>query len=251
MGRTVQPANRRHTMNFDSMGKEALRAACKQAQVKGWGKMNNTQMREALASIKGNVKPSDVPAPAEVVDPAQLNTPELNEISKLSEPESDQLPQDNRVAPTAEFLDTLGVDGVKGHCPHCDTNLESNGYQTVEGIREVNPAAANKMQREYVCLGCNGEYGPKIVRTPAKPVANPTGIKIEKNREERNGVKRPSVGTICHHIWSELDRVRAASNGNTPSFKDLKALQDTHGWQRNTAVTQYQRWKEFNNLMVR
>jgi hypothetical protein len=242
--------------NFDNMGKEELRAACKAAQVKGWGKMNNTQMRVALNDVAlraldntaEDVAKANAALP--VIDDAQLNTPEVKALSELSKPESEQLPKtDSRVAPTPEFLDTLGIDGVKGHCPHCDVHLD-NGYQTVEGIREVSPAQANKMQREYVCLGCNGEYGPKIVRTPAKPVVNPTGVKIQKDREERNGVKRPSVGTICNAIWTELDKLYAA-NKATPSFKDLKALQDKHNWQRNTAVTQYQRWKEFNDLMVR
>jgi len=245
--------------NFDAMGKEELRAACKAERVKGWGKMNNTQMRDALTALY-TMKPGVLSravdnviaaAPAEVVDPAQLDTPELNTISALSKPESEleQLPQDNRVAPTPEYLETLGVEGVKGHCPHCHINLD-NGYQTVDGIAEVNQAQANKMKRHFVCLGCNGEYGPTIVREARKPVVNPTGVKIEKNREEKNGLKRPSAGTICHAIWASLD-AHVATFKTTPTFKDLKVLQEQFGWQRNTAVTQYQRWKEFNDLMVR
>lgn len=247
---------------FDSMGKEALRAACKAAEVKGWGKMNNTQMRDALKAkqadfgIPANIKQTEAPA-----SEAEALEQHEQEIDAAQNPDAaehqadapaEQLPQDSRVAPTAEFLETLGTDGVKGHCPHCNVHLD-NGWQTVDGIREVSPADANKMEREYICLGCGGEYGPKIVRTPAKPVVNPTGIKIQKDREERNGVKRPSVGTICHAIWEQLDNLRISGQGGNymPTFKDLKKLQDQYGWQRNTAVTQYQRWKEFNDLMVR
>lgn len=175
---------------FENMGKEELRAACKAAAIKGWGKMNNTQMRAALnadyveyptesdAELDVAQNP-DAPehqadAPVEVVPPAALETPEVKALSALT------------------------------------------------------PPAA-----------------PVVTAAPAN-----TGKKIQKDRAEQNGVKRPSEGTICAHIWNELDVLRAATSA-TPSFKDLKALQDKHSWQRNTAVTQYQRWKEFNDLMVR
>lgn len=235
--------------NFDNMGKEELRAACKAAQVKGWGKMNNTQMRDALKAgqaamgIPETVKQTEAPVnePAPAAEPAPVA-----EVAAAPE----QLPkEDSKREPTPEYLATLGPNGIDGICPHCGAH-ESNGFADHQHIADANPAGARTMVREYICLGCGKEWGPEIVREVRKPVMNPTGVKIQKNREERNGVKRPSVGTICHAIWASLD-AHLATYKTTPSFKDLKALQDQYGWQRNTAVTQYQRWKEFNDLMVR
>jgi hypothetical protein len=187
-----------HMSNFENMNKDQLRAACRTAGIV-YGKMNNTQMRDALVAAQPKpasthvvhagpeVKPALVAAVVDAI--AKANTPETVVISQLTTP-----------APVA---------------------------------------------------------------TPA-PAPKTSGKKIQKDREERNGVKRPSAGTICAAIWSALDAKRAelsggmsvegvgaAKSGTVPSFKDLKALQDTNGWERNTAVTQYQRWKEFNDLMVR
>lgn len=91
------------------------------------------------------------------------------------------------------------------------------------------------------------------------------GLRIEKGRDESNGVKRPSAGGTCRAIWDALDVKRQElevaaeaadeSEGEdlatVPSFADLKALMLKYGWARNTAMTQYQRWKQFNGLMAR
>jgi hypothetical protein len=176
-----------HMSNFDNMGKEELRAACKAGAVKGWGKMNNTQMREALAA-----KQAEMGIPATI---QQTEAP-VAEVVK----EAEQLPVEDSRKPVVEV--------------------------PVEAPAAPAPAPV------------------------AAPKSKSAGTKIQKDREERNGVKRPSAGTICAHIWASLD-AHLATYKTTPSFKDLKVLQDQNGWQRNTAVTQYQRWKEFNDLMVR
>jgi biotin carboxyl carrier protein len=93
---------------------------------------------------------------------------------------------------------------------------------------------------------------PAPVAAPAAPSAKRTsaGVKVEKGRDEQNGVKRPSAGTICRDIWDALDKVRAESK-DTPSFADVHKLREARNWQKNTAVTQYQRWKQFHGLMPR
>lgn len=179
---------------FANLGKEELRAACKTAQIKGWGKMNNTQMREALEAAQAAM---GIPAVIKETEaPVTSNSTEVSAV--------EQLPVEDSRKPVVEEIVAPAVVTATGRAP------------------------------------------------------------IQKNREERHGVKRPSEGTICAAIWAALDAKRAEliaasteetiSNGTAqlvPSFKDLKALQDKNGWQRNTAVTQYQRWKEFNDLMVR
>lgn len=75
--------------------------------------------------------------------------------------------------------------------------------------------------------------------------------KERKVRAAANGVTKPSSGTICGQIWDALDAKRTALEGVTPTFEHLRELAKAYGWQKNTAMTQYQRWKQFNGLMPR
>lgn len=83
------------------------------------------------------------------------------------------------------------------------------------------------------------------VRKPPKKAAE------RKVRASANGVTQPSSGTICGAIWAALDAKRTALKGETPTFEHLRELAKDAGWQKNTAMTQYQRWKQFNGLMPR
>lgn len=194
--------------NFDNMGKEQLRAACKAAQVKGWGKMNNTQMREALT-----LQQTDFGIPADI----KSTEAPLNESETLEQAEQEADLAQNPDAPEHQ------ADAPVEQLP-------------VEDSRK--PVVT--------------EEAPPPAPAPAVK-SKSAGTKIQKDREERNGVKRPSAGTICAAIWDALDNLRIGGEGGSymPTFKDLKKLQDQYSWQRNTAVTQYQRWKEFHDLMVR
>lgn len=79
----------------------------------------------------------------------------------------------------------------------------------------------------------------------------PKVAKERKVRASANGVTQPSAGTICGAIWAALDAKRIALKGETPTFEHLRELAKDAGWQKNTAMTQYQRWKQFNGLMPR
>lgn len=86
--------------------------------------------------------------------------------------------------------------------------------------------------------------------TPVAPaVPATTGLKIEKNREERNGVKRPSIGGMCRAVWDLLDSVVAA--GSQPSAKDVKQAAVTHGWNPNNASIEFYQWRKFNGIRGR
>ncbi len=87
------------------------------------------------------------------------------------------------------------------------------------------------------------------VKVPGE-VVEQKSLKIEKNRDEANGIRRPSAGSICRGIWDELDLVQKAS-GKVPSFEDVRTLMKAKSWSRNTAFTQYQRWKQFHGVMPR
>lgn len=79
--------------------------------------------------------------------------------------------------------------------------------------------------------------------TTVGKVVKPNSLKIEKNRPESNGVRRPSVGGICRLVWDRLDRAKEC-----PTMEQLRKLVERHGWALNTAVTQYQRWKKFHGV---
>lgn len=53
---------------------------------------------------------------------------------------------------------TSGPDGVSYYCPHCGVDHADNGY-TFHGD-EVNGERLALTKGTYVCLRCNGEWGP-------------------------------------------------------------------------------------------
>lgn len=82
-------------------------------------------------------------------------------------------------------------------------------------------------------------------------VANSTpagnGLKIEKDRPEQNGVKRPSIGGKCRAIWDALDAYRAET-GELPTSKTVKELAADEGWNPNNASIEYYQWRKFNGI---
>lgn len=196
------------TSKFDSMGKEQLRAACRTAGI-SYGKLNNDGMRAALAAG----------------DAAQG----IGEAREGAAP-----------APAAPTKRDVAAAAAK------------SALADVKTVVEVKPAkvevAPVKGPREH-SKGYSGK-----------------GLKIEKDRQESNGVKRPSLGGITRSVWDALDalyeqRQRVAQEQDEEgdseamddenvaiTFADLRALMKQHGWAKNTAMTQFQRWKKFNGL---
>lgn len=66
-----------------------------------------------------------------------------------------------------------------------------------------------------------------------------TGYKIEKDREERNGVKRPSAGGACAAVWDHLD-----ANPMTTA-KELREVAAAKGWNVNNAICELYAWRKF------
>jgi hypothetical protein len=107
------------------------------------------------------------------------------------------------------------------------------------------------------------DAGPR--ETVVGKVVKPKSLKIEKGREKQNDVSRPSAGSICRQIWDALDAKMSASakkdtkeddqeemvEVDVPTFADLRDMIKQYGWARNTAMTQYQRWKQFHGVMPR
>ena len=70
---------------------------------------------------------------------------------------------------------------------------------------------------------------------PAAAKRTSSGLKIEKAREERNGIKKPSVGGQCRAVWDALDDMVAA--GTQPTAKQVKAMTEERGWNANNALS--------------
>jgi hypothetical protein len=75
------------------------------------------------------------------------------------------------------------------------------------------------------------------------------GLKIEKDREQRNGVKRPSAGGACRAVWDELDA--AVQRGTPHTVKTIKLHADCNGWNVNNAAIEFYQWRKFNGISGR
>ena len=174
---------------FDTMGKNELRAACKEFGVKNYGKMNNDGMREALKAA------SDVPTCKETQ------------------------------APTTNYAQLLG------HAPAPEQPANTNGRKFVDGKEVGNktkPAPAKRTD------------------APAVPRVSRKGYKIQKEREERNGVKRPSEGTVCGAVWAAFDDIMA-KNGEVKAA-ELPALADENNWNRTNVSCEFYVWRKFMGI---
>lgn len=85
---------------------------------------------------------------------------------------------------------------------------------------------------------------PEPTPTP-EPTGN--GLKIEKDRPEQNGIKRPSIGGKCRAIWDALDEYRAET-GELPTSKTVKELAADSGWNPNNASIEFYQWRKYHGI---
>lgn len=119
-------------------------------------------------------------------------------------------------------------DDSRGHCPHCGINLD-NGYCDYESMLDTSKSEARKMVREFVCLACNGEYGPTLNHkaapdvTAEKRTAKPIGAVVPKVNGKSFGLidekgqwllaapsKRPGYPTPLRLFRTEASAATAA-----------------------------------------
>lgn len=80
---------------------------------------------------------------------------------------------------------------------------------------------------------------------PVVPRVSRKGYTIQKEREERNGVKRPSEGTVCGNVWAEFDK--------NPEIKagELATIADANGWNRTNVSCEFYAWRKFMGIKGR
>lgn len=209
------------------MGKTELRAACKAAGIQ-YGKLTVGGMRDALrdtAVIEGWYSKDAAP-----VAPVTRNMEELGKFG-------------------------LGTSEDDAVCPHCGINHIHNGMLTADDEAANSTKTlweSGQQNAEFSCMGCGGEWG--VVReayVAPKQVDrhNGTGLKIEKVREERNGVKRPSAGGKCRAVWDALDALQAELEaGELVTSSMVKDLAADEGWNPNNASIEFYQWRKFNGI---
>ena len=101
---------------------------------------------------------------------------------------------------------------------------------------------------------CGIIAGTVTAQEPSAPApkAEPktTGLIIEKNRPEQNGVKRPSAGGLCRAVWDAC-WAHQEITGTPPTAKEVKAIAETNGWNQNNASIEYYQWRKFNGITGR
>lgn len=116
--------------------------------------------------------------------------------------------------------------------------VAATGTKYVDG-KKVDPAAPVAKE--------DRKPRARVEKAPAPVVPRPSlkGLKVQKEREVRNGVKRHSVGTVCDNIWLAFDA--------NPTIKagELAALADANGWNRTNVACEFYAWRKFNGISGR
>lgn len=140
---------------------------------------------------------------------------------------------------------SLPKSGLEGKCPHCGRSTLDGDSNRVTEFQEMSPGSQNSTTQLYTCNLCAGEWGP-VVEKPKKaraPSGSSNGLKIEKDRESRNGVTRPSAGGKCRAVWDMLDALTLSATAKEARVEAAKL-----GLDKTTTMVQFYRWRKFNGI---
>lgn len=127
----------------------------------------------------------------------------------------------------------MDEDKVIG-CHHCDWEYEVPKPSMLAGLFG----------------NMTGEVPVPEVPTENKAAPKSTGLTIEKDRPEQNGVKRPSAGGMCRAVWDACWAHQLATE-TVPTAQWVKAKAIAEGWNPNNASIEYYQWRKFNGISGR
>jgi hypothetical protein len=263
---------------YTEMKQKELRAECKAAGFIGYSDMKLEDMRKLLRD-RDAAKPA---AMLSDEDRKQL-TDEAADRKAGSAPKDDFTMSDEELAKQRRAgneqdakndaivegrttdLGTLPEAGMgePGRCPHCGELTSREGVITFEELVKLHGAedAAAMASRKFSCLGCDGQWGEDVgvarnavatpvartttggTKGPRAPSGTSNGLKIEANRETRNGVTRPSAGGKCRAVWDMLDDI-----GTKATAKQAREQAATNGFDKTTTMVQFYKWRKFQGI---
>ena len=185
----------------------------------------------------------DLPAPDEADDTPTTSSAFAMMVNPPVAPtgEASTVVRDGKIVDPAAAADAdkgdHAVEAGVDPCPLCGASHSSQTWAN-EGVSAF-------------CHGCGKTYSVSTgreVRAGFKRDDVNKGYKIEKNRAEQNGVKRPSAGTLCGQVWAALDAVHAT---RMPVASDLDTIATTNAWNRNNVSCEFYQWRKFHGIKGR
>lgn len=176
----------------------------------------------------------------EPADAMSEDQAELEITPKRAEPEETTIvvPPESFLAP---FVESMRADGELAAA------IEA-GIEDAE--EEETPIAPNNVFGSFAATQLGAQPAADPVRTQAV-------IRVEKNREERNGVKRPSAGTACANVWdtafclSDMSETSGSQHTRIATLSEVVKAAEAAGVNKFTARTQYARWRVYHGLTGR
>lgn len=160
--------------------------------------------------------------------------------------------------------ETMGKEELRQACRAAGisySKLNNEGMRealrAAEEAAEEAEAAGFKVQTNDLASivqqisGANQQKDEVEQAAPAVAKRTSNGLKIEKDREERNGVKRPSAGGMCRAVWDFCDEQTKLGGEHTPTAKSVRAHAELVGWNVNNASIEFYQWRKFNGIRGR
>ena len=191
--------------------------------------IGDTASSQVLADEIGSEDPTDA---------------EIEESNKGPQnPGDSENPMDSIVCPlcgSTELYTGRNVNGMVRDedkiigCHHCDWEYEVPKPSMLAGLFG----------------NMTGEVPVPEVPTENKAAPKSTGLTIEKDRPEQNGVKRPSAGGMCRAVWDACWAHQLATS-EVPTAKWVKEKAVSEGWNSNNASIEYYQWRKYNGISGR
>jgi hypothetical protein len=150
-------------------------------------------------------------------------------------------------------VNTKPVVAFKPKFPETPTSVKKTKEEPKPAIKkeEVVENEPAPVHDAFSAFAFSQLTAPKIIDT-SLPAQTIVVSKIEKNRPELNGVKRPSAGTICAHVWEIATGLSNIGNVSVkPSLSQVVKASLAVGINQYTARTQYARWRVFHGITGR